>query len=127
MTTRYFTADDGQRLALISGTIRPTATGWQLLEDAGHRPSGIAGVTQFSDRIEIQHPVGATVFVSSFQVTTDETLKSLFGLHASISAGLDHSVIRLTRGGDAGPYINPTTIAAANGNIWISGQLEVDN
>jgi hypothetical protein len=122
-----FVGDDGRTYRLVSGTIRNTGTGWALINDTGHRPSGITAVVTHPDHIEIQHPVGA-VRVSSFQVTADETYAAC-GLAVGISAGFDLSNIFLyTQPGTLqtpAPRADPATIASSTGNIWITGWLEV--
>ncbi|MFE9309525.1 hypothetical protein ACFYM5_17770 [Streptomyces sp. NPDC006706] len=122
-----FVGEDGRTYRLISGTIRNTDTGWQLINDSGHRPSGITAVITNADHIEIRHSVGA-VRVSSFQVTPDETYAAC-GLRVGISAGLALSRIYLyTQPGclqTPAPPAAPAGINAANGNLWITGLLEI--
>lgn len=113
-------------IRLVSGTIRNRGQGWELLNDAGHRPAGISAVITRDDHIEIQHSVGA-VRVSSFQVTPDETYAAQ-GLRVGISVGLALSRIYLYTGAGcatapAAPAA-PAAVAATNGNLWITGLLE---
>jgi hypothetical protein len=120
-----FVGEDGRVYRLISCTIRNTGTGWAALDEAGHEPTGITGVITNSDHVRIDHAVGA-VKVSSFQVTPDETLAAM-GVRVGISAGLDYSRIQLytapgTLASPASP-VNPATVVAAGGNIWITGWL----
>ncbi|MGW4784240.1 hypothetical protein [Streptomyces sp. NPDC004230] len=122
-----FIGEPGRSYRLISGTIRNTGSGWALLDESGHEPSGICAVVTNPDHIEIQHPVGA-LKVSSVQVTPDETFAAA-GLRVGISVGLDLSRIYLyTQAGTLktpAPPAAPVGVVAANGNIWISGWLEV--
>lgn len=92
LTAQTIVGETGQRYRLISGTIRNTGDGWKLINDSTHRPTGITGVTVLSDRIQINHAVGA-VRVSSMQVTPDETYAER--LRCGVSVGLDSSTIFL--------------------------------
>lgn len=122
-----FVGEDGRTYRLVSGTIRNTGTGWQLIGGTGHRATGITGVDTEPDHIAIHHPVGA-VKVSSFQVTPDETLAAC-GLRVGISGGLAASRIELfTEPGTLAapaPPVDPATVVSPTGNLWITGWLEI--
>jgi hypothetical protein len=78
-------------------------------------------ITASSTAIKINHAVGAS-YVSSFQVTPDETFNAL-NISCGISVGLDYSYIYLR---NANGPINPTLIAvASSANIWITGFLVI--
>ncbi|MFB7739562.1 hypothetical protein ACFC08_35485 [Streptomyces sp. NPDC056112] len=91
--TRVIVGDGSRRYRLLSTTIRNTGSGWQMINDSAHQPSGITAVAALSDRIELQHAVGATK-VSSLQVTPDETFAAS-GLRVGASVGLDTSTLFL--------------------------------
>ncbi|MEU8101736.1 hypothetical protein [Streptomyces rubiginosohelvolus] len=108
------------RLALISCALRNKGAGWELINDAAHEPSGVTAVVQHPTHLEIKHPVGA-VKVLWMQVTVDEYYAST-GLRCGPSAGLAFSRIELYSGPSTTP-INPATLVASYGNLWVSGVL----
>ncbi|MEU0624967.1 hypothetical protein ABZ329_29420 [Streptomyces rubiginosohelvolus] len=110
------------RLALISCAIRNKGAGWELIADSAHAPSGVTGVVQHPDHLEIKHPVGA-VRVSSMQVTPDEWYAAR-GLRCGASVGLALSRIYLHSGNSTTP-LDPATLVATSGNLWITGFLEL--
>ena len=120
--TTHVLATEGPRLAVISCALRNTGPGWTLINDAAHSPSGVTGVVQHPDCLEITHQVGA-VRVSSVQVTVDEYYAAR-GLRCGISVGLDLSRIYLYSGASTTP-VDPATLAAASGNLWVTGLLEL--
>ncbi|TFI30175.1 hypothetical protein [Streptomyces sp. 4R-3d] len=120
--------EPGRDYRLLSAVLRNTGNGWHILTDVGHRPSGITGITTHANRLEIAHPVDA-IRVSSVQVTPDEALAAR-GVRVGISVGLDRSFLYLytapppTGGGPAKPR-NPADLAVPDGNLWITGFMEV--
>ncbi|KPL29062.1 hypothetical protein JI76_28475 [Streptomyces anulatus] len=110
------------RLALISCAIRNKGTGWELITDAAHAPSGVTGVVQHPDHLEIKHAVGA-VKVSSMQVTPDEYYAAQ-GLRCGASVGLALSRVYLYSGPSITP-VDPAALVASSGNLWITGFLEL--
>jgi hypothetical protein len=116
-------AESGTRLALISCAIRNTGSGWTIINDAGHTPSGCQGIVQHADRLELQHDVGA-VRVSSLTVTVDETYAKT-GLRVGASVGFALSRIYLYSGAAGTAPLDPATVAASNGNLWVYGLLRL--
>ncbi|WP_381801235.1 hypothetical protein [Streptomyces niveus] len=118
--------DNGRNYRLLSCALRNTGSGWALINDSGHRPSGVTAVTMHPDHLEITHSVGA-LRVSSLQVSVDETFAGQ-GLRVGASVGLALSRIYLYTGcpcdGPAAP-VDPVTIVASSGNLWVTGLLEV--
>ncbi|MEU2799063.1 hypothetical protein [Streptomyces sp. NPDC007117] len=112
----------GARLALISCALRNTGAGWALIDDTAHAPSGVTGVVQHPDHLEITHAVGA-VRVSSMQVTPDEWYAAR-ALRCGVSVGLALSRIYLYSGPSITP-VDPTTLVASSGNLWVTGFLEL--
>ncbi|MFH9269183.1 hypothetical protein ACH4KN_33770 [Streptomyces sp. NPDC017546] len=112
----------GARLALISCALRNTGSGWSLIADAAHAPSGVTAVVQHPDHLEIKHSVGA-LKVSSMQVTPDEHYAA-HGLRCGASVGLTLSRIYLYSGPSTTP-VDPATLVAASGNLWVTGFLEL--
>ncbi|WP_143662941.1 hypothetical protein [Streptomyces bobili] len=113
--------EGGLRLALVSCALRNTGTGWSVISDAGHQPSGCEAVVTYADHLELQHDVGA-VKVSSLSVTVDETYAKS-GLRVGASVGFDHSNIYLHSGAAGSAPLNPATVSASSGNLWVQGWL----
>lgn len=112
----------GQHLRLLSCALRNTGTGWALINDAGHEPTGVTGVIQHPDHLEITHDVGA-IRVSSMQVTVDEYYAAR-GIRVGVSVGLALSRIYLYSGSAITP-VSPSSLAAASGNLWVTGYVKV--
>lgn len=93
----------GRRYRLVSGTIRNTAGVWAPINDANHRPSGIASVDTFSDRIVINYDFTGRL-VSSFQATPDDTLAQL-GYAVGASVGLSSTTLYLSKPGGLMDYV----------------------
>ncbi|MCX5522577.1 hypothetical protein OG342_06830 [Streptomyces bobili] len=115
--------EGGARLALISCAIRNTGTGWTVINDAGHTPSGCTGIVQRADHIELQHDVGA-VRVSSLTVTVDETYAKA-DLRCGASVGFSLSRIYCHTGAAGSTPLDPATLTASTGNLWVYGLLRL--
>ncbi|MFE0727957.1 hypothetical protein ACFW2X_06835 [Streptomyces antibioticus] len=123
MTSHVLVTEAGARLALVSCALRNTGSGWEVIDGPAHEPSGVTGLVQGPDRLELQHALGA-LQVSSLAVTVDETYAKT-GLRCGASVGLDHSYIYLYSGAAGSAALNPATVSAANGNVWVQGYLEL--
>lgn len=123
VTNHVLVTEAGQRLALLSCALRNTGSGWGLINDAAHEPSGITGVVEHPTYLEILHAVGA-VQVSSLTVTVDETFAKS-ALRCGASVGLDHSFIYLHSGAAGSAPLDPATVVATNGNLWVLGFMEI--
>ncbi|MEU3613538.1 hypothetical protein ABZ725_14640 [Streptomyces sp. NPDC006872] len=113
--------ESGTRLALISCALRNTGSGWAVIADAGHQPSGCEAVVTHADHLELQHDVDAAK-VSSLAVTVDETYAKS-GLRVGASVGFDLSNIYLYSGTAGSAALNPASVSATNGNLWVQGYL----
>ncbi|MEV6181360.1 hypothetical protein [Streptomyces sp. NPDC052015] len=111
------------RFALVSCVLRNTGSGWTVINDSGHTPSGCTGLVTHPDHLELQHAVGA-VRVSSLTVTVDETYAQA-GLRVGASVGFSISRIYLYSGAPGGTALDPATVAAATGNLWVYGLFRV--
>lgn len=120
MTAHVLVTEAGARLQLVACALRNTGGGWGLISNSAHQPSGVTGVVQHADRLELQHAVGATHVVSML-VTVDETYAAS-GLRVGASAGLALSNLYLYSGSSTTP-VDPATVAATNGNLWVTGFL----
>lgn len=84
---------DGRTYALLSCVLRNTGSGWGLIEDSGHRSSGVASISSTSTGVVISHNfVGSRV--SSIQATPDETLSSI-GVRVGASAGTEQTILQM--------------------------------
>lgn len=115
--------ESGARLALVSCALRNTGSGWTVINDSGHTPSGCTGVVQHADHIELQHVVGA-VRVSSLSVTVDETYAKA-GLRCGASVGFALSRIYCHTGAAGSTPVDPATLTASTGNLWVHGLLRL--
>lgn len=104
--------------------IRNAGTGWNILIDSDHQPIGVTSLTQMSDRLRLFYDFTA-VKVHSFHVTEDETYAALDPHKAGASVGFSYADIYIGRTGVAGK-LNPSTVANANGNLFVSGFFTVD-
>ncbi|NUS76650.1 MAG: hypothetical protein HOV70_10680 [Streptomyces sp.] len=111
----------GQTLRLLSCALRNTGSGWGLINDKGHEPTGVTGVVQHPDHLEISHPVGA-IKVSSMQVTPDEYFAA-YAVRCGVSGGLALSRIYLYTGAAITP-VDPATVVGASGNLWFTGYVQ---
>lgn len=106
----------------VGGVLRNTGSGWYVLNDAAHESSGLTTITQTATYIEVNHPVGA-LKVHELQVTPDEYYASV-GIRVGASVGLTYTRIFFYQGTSATP-VNPATLTASNGNLWLSGSFWV--
>lgn len=74
----------GRKFRLIAGTIRNTGTGWHVIDDTGHRPTGVTGVTASATSIAVAF--AATAKIVSFVCGPDETYAA-WGLRVGASVG----------------------------------------
>lgn len=111
--------EGGTRFAVVSCVLRNAGAGWGVVADAGHQPSGCTGLVTYADHLELQHAVGA-VRVSSLTVTVDETYAQS-GLRAGASVGFTLSRIYLYSGAPGTAALDPATVTAATGNLWVYG------
>lgn len=109
--------------ALIACALRNTGTGWYVINDSAHQPYGVTGVVEHPTYLEILHDVRA-VQVISLTVTVDETYAKQ-ALRCGASVGFDHSYIYLYSGAANSAPLDPSTVAASSGNLWVLGYLEV--
>lgn len=122
MPHHVLVTEGGARLALLSCVLRNDGSGWEILADAGHSSSGVTGVNELPDRLELLHAANAAK-VSSVQVTPDEYLTAR-GYRCGISVGLATSRIYLYKGTSTTP-LSPATVVAASGNLWVTGLMEL--
>lgn len=122
MANHVLVTEAGARLAVLSCVLRNDGSGWKILADDGHSPSGVTGVIQRADRLELTHAATA-LKVSSVQVTPDEYL-SARAYRCGISVGLASSRVYLYRGTSTTP-LDPALVVASSGNLWLTGFMEL--
>lgn len=122
MPHHVLVTEEGNRLALLSAVLRNDGSGWKLLKDAGHSPSGITSVKQLPDRLELTHAATA-LKVLSVQVKPDEYLTAR-AYRCGESVGLAATRIYLYRGTSTTP-LDPALVVASSGNLWLTGFMEL--
>lgn len=112
--------DQGNALQFYGGTIRSTAAGWVIVDDAAHEPLNLASVScdAVSGQVTVMLSSAGSQVVSSF-ADGDETL-SRADIVAGVSAGLDRLVIRYSRAGVAVPCTS-ALLQGSTANTWIGG------
>lgn len=89
---------NNKNLKIISGAIRNAGSGWSLINDSGHEPLNITGVSvqtiYGTSCLKIEHDVDATKIITLL-VGCDETFASLYDIGASV--GLDYSYLFVYR------------------------------
>lgn len=97
---------------VVAGAIRVNADEeWHVIEDATHRPQGIASVTSDGSTVTVHFERDASAVIT-FVATPDETLVAE-GIELGASVGTDHAVITLSEM-PSGEWAN----------IWVYGLLE---
>lgn len=126
-TAHVLVTEAGARLALLSCVLRNGGSGWEILADAGHSPSGVTGVVTHPTYLELVHATTA-LKVSSLQVTPDEAFAAR-GLRVGASVGLATTRLflytALPTGGGAVPPADPAAVVASSGNLWVTALLEL--
>lgn len=105
---------------LVAGVIRNSGNGWALLNDDGHEPIGITGVSQDDQKIIITYAPQSKVI--ALTVTVDETMAAE-GYSVGASVGLDTTRIYIyDKDNNA---VNPKDYVNKLGNIWIEGYFKM--
>lgn len=115
--------ENQQKYKIVSGVIRNTGNGWELISDTAHEPLHIESVSNNNSAITIDYSFTAKKVVS-FVVTPDETFVRN-GLNAGSSVGLDKSLIYLSEQG-TGVYSDPNEVISSKGNFWFYGIFIVE-
>ena len=104
--------DTGKKYRVIAFTLRHNGTTFEALDDAGHTPVGISGVTVGADSITVNFSFTA-LSVGSASCTPDETMARL-GYQFGASVGLSSMVIYAAQPGGFADYLS------YNGSAWTS-------
>lgn len=123
-----FTAQSGRDLAFVACTVRNLGSGWSVLNNTAHSPSNCQGVISHAGPLpcvclEIQHSVAATA-VKTSSIGPDETFASQ-SIRVGASVGLAFTYIYIYTPTSGTLPIDPATLAAPTGNIWIEIWLKV--
>jgi hypothetical protein len=116
-----FHDDSGQTVVFYAGAVRPTASGWALVEDSAHTPLNLASVSCSSAGTLVVMLSAPGSKVLGATVETDETL-SRADVVAGASVGLDRVVIKLSRAGKA-VSCSSSVLRSPYANLWISGTM----
>lgn len=100
----------------LACVVRGTASGWAVLDDAGHAPWGVASVEVLSDRVRI-HYTQPQAQLAVVQATADETYVRQ-GIAVGVSAALDHADLFFARGTTP---LAPSSVLYSGSNVWLSG------
>jgi hypothetical protein len=111
-----------EKYMMVSGVIRNTGDGWELITDDFHDSINVESVSNGKLAITVNHSFTAKKVVS-FVVTPDETFVKE-GLTAGASVGLDKTNIYLTKLG-SNSYSDPNKIINSKGNFWFQGMFIV--
>lgn len=104
----------------VACALRNKGTVWEIIADEFHAPKNVDGVIQHEGYLDLIHKVGAAKVITC-AVTVDETYAA--NVRAGASVGLDHTVIKIYRGTGTTP-VDPATVKASNGNLWVWIELE---
>lgn len=93
-TYQSLLTSSNKKLQIVAGTIRNSGSGWACINDSGHSPVNVTGVSIDSTTkdIVIDHPINATKILSLI-VGCDETFAPLYDVGASV--GADSTKIRV--------------------------------
>ena len=94
--------------------LRPTSEGWIILDNSGHSPLNVQGVTIDNNRLKLLHDNDASK-IYSFSIVPDETFAK-YNIHAGASVGVDFSLIDI--------YINTTAVAYFR---YANSEIEIQN
>lgn len=109
----------------IAGTLRyVNATTWEMVEDAGHRPTGVASVEYSATRLRVNFNFTASRVVT-FIASPDETIATIGGIRMGSSVGTSFADIYIYSSAGGATPVNPNTLSNTSGNIWIYGVMEV--
>lgn len=102
----------------LSGTIRHSVTGWYVINDAAHQPTGFGTIETLPDRVRVWYATPVAK-VGSVQVTPDESFTAA-GVRVGASVGLERMDVFFYMGTSQTP-VNPAQLTRANANVWVTG------
>lgn len=105
----------------LSGTIRHSTSGWYVINDAGHQPTGFGTIETLPDRVRIWY-AAPVLKVGSVQVTPDESFTAA-GVRVGASVGLERMDVFFYMGTSQTP-VNPALLTRANANVWVTGWFD---
>lgn len=113
----------GTGVRFVGGTLRRvSSTSWEVLNDAGHAPVGIASVSIVGgDRLRVTYNFTASKVVT-FSVTPDDAFAGIANvLKMGPSVGLSYTDIYLYLGATTTTPVDPGALSTPGANLWISG------
>lgn len=103
----------------VAGVLRNRGDGWDVYDQGGHIPIGIASVENNDEEI-IVHFSDQISAVVTFIAVPDETYAVKHGLSCGASVNTNLAKIKCKRTGYGGAW-NPNYMDEHWGNIWIYG------
>lgn len=106
----------------VTAVLRNTGSGWFAINDADHKPLGVASVTNNGNSITVNFNFTAKT-VRFFIVGVDETFAVNRALVCGASVGLTYATIMCSQYGNAGA-VNPALLTDPGSNLWVHGEFE---
>lgn len=105
-------ATAGHKYRVIAFAIRNSGSGWDFIDDAGHEPIGVSGISIVGDYIKVNFDFTASR-VGTLVVGADETF-AVDGYTAGASVALDSASIQVGKIGANYDYVS------WDGSAWVS-------
>lgn len=100
-----------------AGVIRCVNGVWEILDDAGHTPYNLTGISANTTRVLVTYPE-ITKIVTAF-AETDETYVK-YKITSGASVGLSQMAIQMGKtNSPSDGLINPLTAGYSSSNIWL--------
>ena len=108
----------GKKAYIISGVIRNSGDGWDLIDDEGHNSINITSVIQDEDNKNIAVVYPSAIKVGNFNVSPDETL-SRMNIRCGASVSLNKASIKCFT--DFTGYFNGNGLIVSQKGTWFDG------
>lgn len=108
----------GKKAYVISGVIRNSGNGWELIDDEGHNNINITSVSQDESNKTISVVYPSALKVGNFNVSTDETLARM-NIRCGASVSLNKASIKCYT--DFTGYFNGSGLIVSQKGTWFDG------
>lgn len=108
----------GKKAYIISGVIRNSGDGWELIDDEGHNSINITSVIQDEDNKTIAVVYPSAIKVGNFNVSPDETLAQM-NVRCGASVSLNKASIKCFT--DFTGYFNGSGLIVSQKGTWFDG------